>query len=157
MKNGILSESSFPVSKEAQRIKSGELLSLFLNGENEPLSLVTRLKSTVEIMSSVLSDDRVKDIVEREIEKYGKEASYKGVKFQMKELGKYDFSECGDPKYKELLEEKERLSEKIKEREAFLKKVPEGETMVDDNTGEVYKLIRPIKKSSYSYIIIFPK
>lgn len=49
------------------------------------------------------------------------------------------------------------LKEKIKSREAFLKNVEEGTTIVDERTGDIVELYPPSKKSTTSLTINLKK
>ena len=65
------------------------------------------------------------EIETRKYEGEGKSFVYNGVKFTVQERPTYDYSVCEDETYKELLEQKERLDAKVKDREAFLKALKE--------------------------------
>jgi hypothetical protein len=49
------------------------------------------------------------------------------------------------------------LDAKIKEREAFLKTVPDNTTVIDDETGEIYTIHPAIRMAKTSYSITFNK
>ena len=77
--------------------------------------------------------------------------SASGYKFEKVESGiSYDFSNCNDPVIKSLSDEMKRLKEAIKEREAFLKSIPQGSVVdvVDKDTGEQYTVYPPLRRSS---------
>ena len=77
---------------------------------------------------------------------------------KIKETGvSYDHSNCNDPVYARLVEERMLLDAKIKEREAFLKTVPDNTTVIDDETGEIYTIHPAIRMAKTSYSITFNK
>ncbi len=72
-----------------------------------------------------------------------------GALYSVKEFGtSYDYSNCGDNKYKKLLEHQEKLKKEIKKREDFLKGISRHETVVDEETSEILTVYPPVKKSS---------
>ena len=140
--------------------QSSRLIQYIIEGEIDPLRAVAKIKFLSEALSTALKDDRVKDAVLREIDKNGgKEATELGVKFCQKEIGtSYDFTVCGDPEYDQLASEMEDLKTRMKEREKFLLGIPaEGLPMVDQETGDCYKVIRPLRRASLGYSVTFKK
>jgi hypothetical protein len=53
--------------------------------------------------------------------------------------------------------QKESLDKAIKEREEFLKNVPDGTTVLDDSTGEVFQLYRAVRTATETFAIQFAK
>ena len=115
------------------------------NGAN-PLDYEPALKVLEDIRKEVKGSKKYLEQLEIETRKYegeGKSFVYNGVKFTVQERPTYDYSVCEDETYKELLEQKERLDAKIKDREAFLKALKEP--VVDMNYGNT--IFPPAKKS----------
>lgn len=106
-------------------------------------------------------DEEFREYVRSEIEKYEKSKfiSPRGVKFELMEAGtRYDYTKCGDPIYNELIKRLEVLKAEVKEREGFLKGVPDsGITVLDNETGEVVTVYSPTKTSTSTYKITLPK
>lgn len=130
-----------------------------LSGDNYVLDDVLRLKAIAEAIKKYMDDDRIREAVVNEVQKYGKKADFKGATFELRETGvKYDFSSCGDSEYNSLIEQKRVLDEKIKEREALLKRIPyRGTTLLDEDTGEYYHINPPVRSATEGYITKFPK
>ena len=148
------------VSKETMRMQSSALIQPIIDGEIDPLRAVAKIRFLSDMLAATLKDDRVKDVVLSEIDKNGgKEATAFGVKFSQKEMGvSYDFSVCGDPEYDRLAKEMEALKSQMKEREKYLLGIPsEGIPMVDQETGDCYKIIRPLRRASLNYSVTFQK
>lgn len=87
-----------------------------------------------------------------EVAKHGKQVvtSY-GTKIELAEVGtKYDYSNCGDSEYNQLIQQMEALETAIKERQTWLKSVPISgiDVVVGDEVCRIY----PPSKSSTSSI-----
>ena len=135
-----------PLTKSEIEALSVDLLNPVLEGEVDPVSHVVKLKAMQETIKRTLDDDRMKDAVLSEIT------------VKIKETGvSYDHSNCNDPVYARLIEERMLLDAKIKEREAFLKTVPDNTTVIDDETGEIYTIHPAIRMAKMSYSITFNK
>lgn len=148
------------LSKETMQIQSRTLIQPIIDGEIDPLQAVAKIRFLSDMLTAALKDDRVKDIILGEIDKNGgKEATAFGVKFTQKEMGvSYDYTVCGDPEYDRLAAEMEDLKARMKEREKFLMGIPaEGLPMVDQETGDCYKIIRPLRRASLNYSVTFKK
>lgn len=149
---------SCPVSKEEQTNLANKLVLPVLDGDINPIEAVTKAKGIIEALTKFINDDRIKDCTMSEIEKHGKEASWNGAKLSIKEVGvKYDYTDCSDPIYEDLIQQKQLLDKKIKDREGFLKSLSERTTIVDDETGEVSTIIPPVRMASQGYSITFSK
>lgn len=112
-----------------------------------------------DIAKRINTDERVRESCVNEVEKYGKNHTVNGVKYDIKETGvKYDFSQCGDEEYNGLLEIFNYTKTRIKEREEFLKRLPrEGATIVNEETGEVCKVYPPSRTSTTNVAVTIPK
>ena len=148
------------LSKETMQMQSSALIQPIIDGEIDPLRAVAKIRFLSDMLAAALKDDRVKDVILNEIDKNGgKEVTAFGVKFSQKEMGvSYDFSVCQDPEYNRLAGEMETLKAKMKEREKYLMGIPaEGIPMVDQETGDCYKVIRPLRRASLGYSVSFKK
>ena len=148
------------LSKETMQMQSSALIQPIIDGEIDPLRAVAKIRFLSDMLAAALKDDRVKDVILNEIDKNGgKEVTAFGVKFTQKEMGvSYDFTVCQDPEYNRLAGEMEALKAKMKEREKYLMAIPaEGIPMVDQETGDCYKVIRPLRRASLGYAVTFKK
>ena len=153
-------ETIMLATKSEQQTAANCFISSILDGYENPLKMIIWIKGLMESFNLTLKDDRVKDAILTEIDRNGgKEASAFGVKFQQKEMGvSYDYTVCGDPEYDQLASEMEDLKARMKEREKFLLGIPaEGLPMVDQETGDCYKIIRPLRRASLGYSVTFKK
>ena len=156
----INKESIRLATKSEQQTAANCFIADILEGERHPLEVIIWIKGLMESFNLTLKDDRVKDVILSEIDKNGgKEVTAFGVKFTQKEMGvSYDFSVCQDPEYNRLAAEMEALKAKMKEREKYLMGIPaEGIPMVDQETGDCYKVIRPLRRASLGYSVTFKK
>jgi hypothetical protein len=88
----------------------------------------------------------------------GKSFEFDGHAIQVKETGvKYDYMLCNDAAYHDLKKQAEVLTEKIKERETFLKSINDKMTIVDDESGEVTTVYPPSKSGKTSVTITLKK
>ena len=148
------------LSKETMQIQSNVLIQSIVEGEIDPLQAVAKIRFLSDMLAATLKDDRVKNVILNEIDKNGgKEVTAFGVKFTQKEMGvSYDYTVCGDPEYDRLAAEMEDLKARMKDREKFLMGIPaEGIPMVDQETGDCYKVIRPLRRASLGYSVTFKK
>ena len=148
------------LSKETMQMQSSALIQPIIDGEIDPLQAVAKIRFLSDMLAAALKDDRVKDVILNEIDKNGgKEVTAFGVKFTQKEMGvSYDYTVCQDPEYNRLAADMETLKAKMKEREKYLMGIPaEGIPMVDQETGDCYKVIRPLRRASLGYSVTFKK
>lgn len=151
-----LRKMDYPVTKGTQAAWADSIKRTLLDGEVNPFEFITKVKGLQTALSAVEKDKAVKETVMGEIAKYGKSATWNGATLTVKETGvKYDYSMCGDPVYSDLIGRRNELEALIKERESFLKTVPDGTTIVDDTTGEVVTLHPAVRMATESYAITF--
>lgn len=113
-----------------------------LEGNLEPFYVAKMLKSFEEIVKQLRDDADIKLYIENESDKYHeKTIDAFGAKFTKQERAFYDYSECNDSYLSELYQKLDEIKEQIKEREEFLKRVPDG--FVNSDTGEIVQ--KPIK------------
>jgi hypothetical protein len=152
----ITNISDAPITKAGISELSEKFVSAVIDGDEDPIAQIVKLRSVVEAGKKALDDDRVRESVITECERNGGERIWQGVSVKVKETGaRYDYSVCGDPVLERLYEEMARLDAAVKERENFLKNVPDGTLFVDDETGEVYKLRPALKRAKESFVVAF--
>ena len=148
----------YPVTRAEQSRWADGIKRTLMDGEVNPVEFIVKLKGLQQALSIVEKDRDVRDTVLREIYKHGKQATWSGATIATRETGvRYDYTACGDPVYNDLARQRDELDKRLKEREAFLKTVPDGATMVWDETGEIYTLHPPVRVGAESYAITYPK
>lgn len=136
MKAGITLFNSFPETKSGMITYIESVKKSILDGFTEPLKIAKQLKTFEEIVKQLRDDKEIKMMIENETDKYSeKTIDLFGAKFTKQERASYDYSECNDSDLHEMYERLAELKAQIKEREEFLKHVPDG--FVNSNTGEL--------------------
>lgn len=117
-------------------------------GYADPIKTLSAIRNLQSILSDIEAFN--KDLVIAEVEKHGGKLDLWGISIQRKEAGtKYDFSKTNDHFYQHLSSALENSKKMVKEREDFLKSLPiDGQLITDEDTGDVYKIYRPIKSST---------
>lgn len=155
-----LSINQFPTNKNEQSIMAARFAQAIADGEVSPLDAVAKMKSLQEVITLFLKDEAVSNAVITEVEKYGRgeTPSANGATFQVKETGvKYDFSVCGDIVWNSLKEQADKINEALKDREKYLKTIKQSKTEIDEESGEIYTILPPVKTSTTSYTVTFKK
>ena len=127
---------NYPKNKFDQQMLANDIILPVIDGEVNPIETYIKARSMQEALKIVTDDDRIKDLVISEVEKYGNKTEYNNANLQVKDVGvKYDYSVCNDQIYNDLLYMLNDIKEQIKIREKFLSKVPsEGATIVYEQT-----------------------
>jgi hypothetical protein len=117
-----------------------------------PLELLTKIRATEKVLNGVLAN--IKDQIVTEALKYGKEPIIvNGVEMKIQEAGvKYDYSKCNHPEYNILVNQKNHISDKMRDIEAILKANKTSWEHVDTMTGETFTIYPPIKTSTTTVI-----
>lgn len=118
------------------------------NGTVNPLQALALLKMYETIVTTARKE--IMEAAIRERAKYGKEeANVMGYKITEMEAGvTYDYSGCGDIKWETWDSQMRSAADSRKEREAFLRMLKSPLTLVNEQTGEVYTVHPPVKKST---------
>jgi len=124
-------------------------------GIEEPLDLVIKIEFLTKTLQA--AKKKILSSCIDEAAKYHPEtASIRGVKIKTKEAGvKYDYSNT--PVWNDTNDEIVQMILQQKELEARLKTVKGKETILHPETGELIELFQPIKKSTTTIEISFPK
>jgi hypothetical protein len=122
------------------------------DGLINPLELLTKIRATEKVLNGVLAN--IKDQIVTEALKYGKEPIIvNGVEMKIQEAGvKYDYSKCNHPEYNILVNQKNHISDQMKDLEAILKANKTSWEHVDTMTGETFTIYPPTKTSTTTVI-----
>ena len=144
----------FETNKEQRQSFTLALIDEIEQGNVDPLKVHLQVKCMEDIIKLLNSNTVYKKSVLDAAEKYGEKSfQYQNSKVEIKETGvKYDFSQCGDPVYRNLEEANEVTSSLMKQRADFLKTVPAAgmELKIEDEVITVY----PPSKSSTTSIAV---
>jgi len=140
-----------PETKEQITNYSRLIRNSVLDGEIDPLLFAAQVSALEQLFKTLKSDELIKDAVLEEAEKYGKSFEKQNAKFSIRETGvKYDYTVCQDADYEEILLELDKLNNKKKDRENFLKSLkPDIEVYGSDGR----QLELPHKTSSTQVVI----
>lgn len=150
---GIL--SLLETTKEQRQSFVASIISTIEDGAADPLRIHLQVKNTEDLIKQITSDERYRELCLEEAGKYGKKFEHHNAKFEIKEVGtKYDFSNCNDAKLCMLEQRAEAASKELKERQDWLKKMPQdGVIVTDELTGETEKVFPPAKTSTTSIAV----
>lgn len=122
--------------------------------ENGKVLQVAEALSAMELfIKEVKAIDEFKSYVREEIEKHNVFKSESGAKIESIEVGvTYDYSNCNDDELDLIQMNFETISEALKGRKEFLKKVPvAGIDIFSKSSGEIIKIYPPSKSSTSTY------
>ena len=150
---------NYPKNKIDQQMLANDIILPVIEGEVNPIDAFVKAKALQDALKIVTDDDRIKDLVITEVEKYGNKTDYNSASLQIKEVGvRYDYTVCNDQIYNDLIFMLNDIKEQIKLREKYLSGIPsEGTTIVYEQTGEVRTIYPPIKQGSQGITITFKK
>ena len=149
METAVSTLSTFNTSKEGIKRYVDQVVGEIKNGVMNPLLAHLYIKSMEKSLEGISA--QIKEDVINEAYKYEKSFDFHGARIEQAELGtKYDFTNCNDVVWNDLNKKITELTEKKKEREAMLKTVKDTMTLVDESTGETWKVNPAIKTSTTS-------
>ena len=134
----------FPVNKGDVQAVASELAESINEGTFDVLKMSIRIKALETCLDQVKT--MIKDYSLDEADKEGKNFDKEGVKVEVCDLGvKWDFSACNDSIWAGYQQQVKAAEDNRKQREVFLKAIPEGGT-VDPETGEL--IYRPVRMAT---------
>lgn len=145
-----------PTRAEIQRI-TDTLVEQVCDGNVSVVKSVTILTALLESLDGALK--RLKQDAVDELHKYpkGQQVTVNGADIQLKEAGvRYDYSNCGDTILLDMINERDELDNRIKDRQKFLRSIKDVEMVVDTRTGELCELRPPTKTSTTTFTIKYP-
>ena len=143
----------FETDKEQRRTFVEQVVYNIEEGNQDPLKIHLQVKCLEDIIKQLTSHPLYKENLITEAQKFGKSFEHHNAKFEIKEMGvKYDYTNCQDPIYNELMAQKTELDDKIKEREKLLKSVSLSgmQIIVEDELVTIYP---PVKTSTTSITV----
>jgi hypothetical protein len=107
-----------------------------------------------DIVKQLTTNQYYKDAVLDAAQKCDKGFSLQHAKFEVKEMGiKYDYSVCNDEMLQKLQAIADETDKQIKERQTFLKTVPDKGLEVVTTEGEVVTIYKPNKTSTTTVVV----
>lgn len=133
-------------ASEVARFSKG-IIEAVQNGYANPIEVLVMLRS-LEAVSELVREEIEEQIV-READKYTeKKFEAFGALVEKAEVGtKYSYDTSNDVEWERLKTDFETAKAKLSERETFLKALKEPMTVLNEETGEVTKIVPPAKRS----------
>ncbi len=126
-----------------------------VGGNIDPIQAHISVSRMEAAIKAYKGDDRVREITLREVEKYGKRATFGDCTLEVRETsGRYDFSECGCSRLADLYARREEIDAEIKALENSIKNLPPT-GMADTETGEI--IYPPARSSKTTIATTFKK
>jgi hypothetical protein len=108
-----------------------------------------RWQRTIEAVISNIEKQAVE-----EAGRQGKRFSHNGASVEVRELGaRWFYDKCNDPIFNSIAHEKNLITEREKERQGFLKSLKEAVSILDEDTGEVIRVVPPRKESKTGVVV----
>jgi hypothetical protein len=138
------------ITKNAVTETADRLIELMESGKTSAIKTLTELDFINQVVTKVVA--RARELAVDELSVYGPEASQgvtiHGVSLKIIEAGtKYDFAACNHPEWAQIVSKESELAERRKEIEAMLKSLKTGQTIVDEQSGEISRITPPVKSS----------
>lgn len=116
--------------------------------DGDPMKYILLAKKGEEFFKGI--QEGLKPLALRDAERYPERTVERlGAKFEKTSVyTAYDFSNCNDAVYLDLLEEKKKIDAKVKEREELLKTLKSPLVVTNEETGETYKIHPAVKKTT---------
>lgn len=136
------------VSKNGVDTFKKNIIAALDSGELNPLELKAAFKAIEKVAEGI--KEKLDKLSVEEASKYEKTFSLFGTEYELCEnLGvKYDYSGCCHKEWELLDWEITNKTKRKKEVEEELKAMKQAKTVVDEDSGEVYKIYPPVKKST---------
>ena len=77
---------TYPENKFQQQMLANDIILPVIEGEVNPIDTFVKAKALQEALKIVTDDDRVRDLVITEVEKYGNKTEYNSASLQVKEV-----------------------------------------------------------------------
>jgi hypothetical protein len=148
---GVL--SLLETTKEQRESFVRSIVSALDEGQVDPLKIHLQVKNTEDLIKQITADEKYREFLLNEAQKYGKSFEQYNAKFQVKETGtRYDYSGCNDAELRELEMQAQHWQDKLKERQKFLQNLPASglEVLQGDELVTVYP---PVKTSTTSVTV----
>lgn len=131
------------MNKEAIENLVSNQIELIENGEIDPINALVFSHKLLEFAKQLQAS--IKPHVS------GVKGEYNGLRLsEVKTNSKFNYYECGDVKYNNLIESLEQAKNAVSEREKFLKTIKENTISGDPETGETWEIKPPVNTFSIS-------
>lgn len=145
----------FDTNKEQRKTFVQSVIDQLGAGQEDPLKVHVQVKCMEDILKNLLESKEYKSLVMDQALKYGStKFDFHNAQISIKEAGvKYDYMLCNDPVYADLLDTYKHAEKLLKEREKFLRAIPDGGMDMLLEGGEVKKVFAPVKTSTTTTVV----
>jgi hypothetical protein len=146
----------FETNKDQRQDFALRVIDALQAGQVDPLKIHLQVKCMEDIIKLLNSNTIYKKSVLEAAEKFSEKSfQFNNAKVEIKETGvKYDYSQCADPVHSMLEQKLDSAANDLKQRETFLKTVPEkGIVLTDEQTGETFPVYPPAKSSTTNVVV----
>jgi hypothetical protein len=156
----ITLSSDIIATKENQDLFISDIIKKVQDGEVSALSIAGKIKFIKDSLDK--ASDAIKPNVVDELQQYDKRERVtvlSGYCVELKEMGvKYDYSNCGHPRYNEIIEQISNLDKERKAMEKFFQTLSKPTSIASEDTeGEIITIYPPLKKSTTTPVFTFSK
>lgn len=150
--NAISTLTSLPTTPDERRRFIEIAKQEITEGKYRILDIFPQLRNIEKLIEELTKDTEFRDMLSTAIN--GK-IEINGVEISEQQVKKYNCAECHDSTYNDLLEQQNKLKEKIKAREEFLKSIPSTGTVIPETGEMIYPpvctfetrfVVKPVKK-----------
>lgn len=137
-----------PSTKQQIEFFSNAIVNSVQNGEANAIEVLVMLRALDAVSKKVLSE--IKGNIDSASDKYS-EKSFEvfGARLEKGDTWtEYDYHTCADPEWERFRVDEKSAANSRKEREKFLRTLKEPMTVVDEESGEVYQIKPPLKRST---------
>lgn len=152
----ILFEKVIAPTKSGADELANMIIAEVTDGIVDPAVLGVKIKWLQDVLEKAYKG--ITDSIRSQAELYGKEGvkTIAGAKIELAEVGvKYTYS--SDVFWSRIKEKIEPLETELKEREDFLKHLSKPQEVIDDESGEVVRVVPPMRESKSSIKITLAK
>jgi hypothetical protein len=147
-----LDQEPVALTKEIIRDRAASIILLIDEGHLKATQVALNVKSMTDLFDAIKEELRGRVLDELNVYTKGEEIVLFGAHFEVIEAGtKYDYSGCNDAEYNDLNEQINELTARRKEREKFLRGIKNATTIVNEETGELVRILPPVKSSTTTY------
>ena len=150
---GIL--SLLDTTKAQRQSFVADVISRCEEGVADPIKVKLQVKKMEELCKSIADNARFRDLLHDEAVKHGRTFEAYEAKFELRNgAAKYDYASCNDAEWQRLTASIEELTQRRKDREAFLKSLPASGFNAVTEDGEVATLFPPVKSPAADVLAV---
>lgn len=141
--------------KQVVEIAEKEAAAIAESADTSLLPIILNVKRAKDYLET-FEKGLKKQVLEEALSHGDKGFKAHGASFSIRENGaRWNYSNCQDPLYNQLVEQEREIAEKRKEREKFLQAIKGHITVVDEESGDVVTVHAPVKTSETGVTILY--